>query len=158
MLDVDTLSRLLSILWIAFEAYVSATRRTAADKQEQDKGSLHFLWVSIMASAMAAASLRFWVPYTSQAGAISWGAPVVGYVGCALIAMGVGLRFWAIAVLGKRFTVQVTIVEDHSIVQQGLYRYVRHPAYLGSLLSLLGLGLSFENWSSMLAALLFPES
>ena len=30
-----------------------------------------------------------------------------------------------------------------------MYRFVRHPAYTGSLLSFLGLGLAFNNWLSL---------
>jgi len=154
MLALGNLTLLLSILWIAFEAYVSATRRSGAG--EHDKGSLNLQWASIMASALAAASLRYWVPFARDIAAIGWGSPGLGYAGCALIAVGVGLRFWAIVALGRRFTVQVTLVQNHSIVQSGLYRFVRHPAYLGSLVSLLGLGLAFENWASIGAALALP--
>jgi len=156
MPDLDSLMRILCVLWIGFEAYVSATRRNSPDKQAQDKGSLHLLWMSIALSTMAAASLRYWVPFTRQGAAITWFSPALGYAGCALIVIGLGLRFWAIRALGRRFTVQVAIVEGHSIVQRGLYRFVRHPAYLGSLVSLLGLGLAFENWASIAAALALP--
>jgi protein-S-isoprenylcysteine O-methyltransferase Ste14 len=156
MPDLDSLFRILCVLWILFEVFVSATRRNSPDQQEQDKGSLHLLWFSIMASTMAAASLRYWVPYTRQGAGLALLSPGLGYAGCALIVLGVGLRFWAIRALGRRFTVQVTIVQGHSIVQQGLYCLVRHPAYLGSLVSLLGLGLAFENWASIIAALALP--
>jgi len=41
------------------------------------------------------------------------------------------------------------IKDDHRLVQNGLYRYLRHPAYAGALLAHLGLGLSFSNWISL---------
>jgi protein-S-isoprenylcysteine O-methyltransferase Ste14 len=44
--------------------------------------------------------------------------------------------------------------DDAEIVRQGPYRLVRHPSYLGTLLSLLGLGLALGNLLSLAAALL----
>jgi len=31
-------------------------------------------------------------------------------------------------------------------VAKGIYKYVRHPSYAGSLLSFFGLGIAFSNW------------
>ena len=70
--------------------------------------------------------------------------------GIVLIIVGLAVRWAAILTLRKYFTVDVAILSDHKIVMTGLYRYVRHPAYLGSLLSFLGLGISFSNWLSAL--------
>jgi protein-S-isoprenylcysteine O-methyltransferase Ste14 len=41
------------------------------------------------------------------------------------------------------------------LVNAGIYNYVRHPAYLGSLLSFLGLALYFGNWISFVV-IFFP--
>src|SRR5438105_9640221 len=62
--------------------------------------------------------------------------------GAALALAGVGLRVWAIRILGKLFTFQVGIRPDHRIVRDGPYRWVRHPAYAGSVMSLVGVSLS----------------
>jgi protein-S-isoprenylcysteine O-methyltransferase Ste14 len=51
--------------------------------------------------------------------------------------------------LGKFFTVNVTILEDHKLKQDGFYKYVRHPSYSASLLSLFGYGVSLNNWISL---------
>jgi protein-S-isoprenylcysteine O-methyltransferase Ste14 len=62
--------------------------------------------------------------------------------GAALALAGVALRVWAIRTLGKLFTFQVGIRPDHRIVRDGPYRWVRHPAYAGSVMTLLGVSLS----------------
>jgi protein-S-isoprenylcysteine O-methyltransferase Ste14 len=41
-------------------------------------------------------------------------------------------------------------VEDHQIVETGLYKFIRHPGYLGQLLIFAGLSLSLSNWLSVL--------
>lgn len=42
----------------------------------------------------------------------------------------------------------MTVEKNQKIIQKGLYKFLRHPSYTGSLLSFLGLGLSFSNWLS----------
>ena len=59
------------------------------------------------------------------------------------------IRFIAIITLGKFFTVNLDIQGNHRLINTGLYRYVRHPSYSGSLLSFLGFGLSLNNWFSL---------
>jgi protein-S-isoprenylcysteine O-methyltransferase len=72
------------------------------------------------------------------------------WVGLVLILLGQGLRWTAILTLKKFFTVDLNIASDHQLVRRGVYRYLRHPSYAGSLLSFLGLGLAFSNWLSIL--------
>ena len=65
------------------------------------------------------------------------------FLGGAVLAFaGVALRVWAIRILGRFFTFQVGIRPDHRIVREGPYRWVRHPAYAGSVMALLGVSLS----------------
>jgi len=66
-------------------------------------------------------------------------------VGVALFVIGLGLRWYAIIHLGRFFTVNVAIQNDHRVVSSGPYRLVRHPSYLGALLAFLGLGVCFIN-------------
>ncbi|HEV2390188.1 MAG TPA: isoprenylcysteine carboxylmethyltransferase family protein, partial [Nitrososphaerales archaeon] len=37
------------------------------------------------------------------------------------------------------------VVEDHKLVTEGLYKHLRHPAYTGIILSLLGVPLIFSS-------------
>jgi protein-S-isoprenylcysteine O-methyltransferase Ste14 len=43
---------------------------------------------------------------------------------------------------------------DHALVAAGIYRYVRHPIYLGDLLLVLGLELALNSWLVLGALLL----
>jgi len=63
--------------------------------------------------------------------------------------LGIVVRWTAIRTLGKYFTGSVLIKDDHRLVRSGLYKYLRHPAYTGTLLAHLGLGLSFSNWFTL---------
>ena len=44
------------------------------------------------------------------------------------------IRVLAIRALGPYYSVNIRIVEDHRLVTEGVYRYVRHPIYLVGLL------------------------
>jgi protein-S-isoprenylcysteine O-methyltransferase Ste14 len=63
-----------------------------------------------------------------------------------LLTVGIVLRIWAIVHLGRFFTVDVTIQEGQRVVQDGPYRFVRHPSYSGSMIALLGLACLTFNW------------
>jgi protein-S-isoprenylcysteine O-methyltransferase Ste14 len=45
------------------------------------------------------------------------------------------------------------VLPEHSLVQHGLYRYVRHPIYTGDLLMLAGLQLALNSWLVLAVAL-----
>jgi protein-S-isoprenylcysteine O-methyltransferase Ste14 len=85
--------------------------------------------------------------------AISWKRPAVFLAGICFMLMGVALRWYSAAVLGKYFTFDVAIQGGQTLIEAGPYRYVRHPSYGGALLSLLGFGLALGNWAGLSAAL-----
>ena len=75
----------------------------------------------------------------------------------ALFAAGGALRLWPVFVLGDRFSGLVAIQPGHQLVTSGVYGVIRHPSYLGLLISSLGWGLAFRSWIGvLLAALLVP--
>src|SRR5205085_5694468 len=51
--------------------------------------------------------------------------------------------------LGAFFRVTVTIQEGHRLVDIGPYQRLRHPAYTGMIMAMLGLGLGLGSWASL---------
>lgn len=78
------------------------------------------------------------------------------YLGELFILIGILVRYVIIRSLGKYFTVDVTIRQDHKIKKEGFYKYLRHPSYAFSLLTSLGLGLYLNNWLSLIFAFVPP--
>jgi methyltransferase len=72
----------------------------------------------------------------------------------ALLVFGAGqvLRIAAIRALGVRWTVKVMVVPGEAPVSGGIFRYLRHPNYLGVILEIAALPLVHTGW---LTALLF---
>jgi len=85
--------------------------------------------------------------------AISGGRISLFFVGICLMLLGIALRWYSAAILGKYFTFDVAIQSGQTLVEAGPYRYVRHPSYTGALLSLLGFGLALGNWAGLVANL-----
>jgi len=74
----------------------------------------------------------------------------ISSLGLVLIVIGVVIRWLADRTLGGYFTVDVSILGDHKLIRSGLFRYVRHPSYLGLLIAVLGLGVTMVNGLSTL--------
>jgi isoprenylcysteine carboxyl methyltransferase (ICMT) family protein YpbQ len=53
-------------------------------------------------------------------------------VGLFLLLFGLSLRICAIIALGPMWSYHVQVLSKHKIVEGGIYRYVKHPAYLGN--------------------------
>lgn len=70
---------------------------------------------------------------------------VFAWIGSFMILAGVIIRTTSVWTLRKFFTLSVKVNSDQKIIDTGMYKYIRHPAYTGSILSLLGTSLSFTN-------------
>ncbi len=112
----------------------------------RDRGSGGLIFFSVFATIFIAFSLG----YSGTAPLPGW----VFYPGIILILLGIMIRQWAIAVLGRFFSLTVSVAEDHKIVQNGPYRLVRHPSYTGALVTFIGLGLAVQSWAAILGLLL----
>jgi len=72
------------------------------------------------------------------------------YLGLAMMVLGIGFRLWAVATLRSFFSYTVQIKTGHRVIQSGPYRLVRHPAYAGTLLTLVGVGFALQSWGAVL--------
>lgn len=63
-----------------------------------------------------------------------------------VFAVGQFLRIAAMRTLGDRWTVTVMTLPDAPLVQKGIYRYVRHPNYVGVVLEIAALPLVHGAW------------
>lgn len=81
----------------------------------------------------------------------------IRWLGVVLFAAGGALRIWPVFVLGRRFSGLVAIQPGHTLVISGVYGVIRHPSYLGLLVSSLGWGLAFRSGVGvLLTALMVP--
>jgi methyltransferase len=53
-------------------------------------------------------------------------------------------KYWAIATLGERWTYKVLVLPGAPLVENGPYRFIRHPNYVGVVGELVGMALISE--------------
>jgi isoprenylcysteine carboxyl methyltransferase (ICMT) family protein YpbQ len=54
-------------------------------------------------------------------------------IGTLLMVSGISLRIQAIKTLGPMWTHHISIVVGHTLVRRGIYRCLKHPAYVGNI-------------------------
>ena len=81
----------------------------------------------------------------------------IRWLGVLAFAIGGSLRLWPVFAFGRRFSGLVAIQPGHALVTTGIYRFIRHPSYLGLLLTAFGWGLAFRaGVGLLLAAMMIP--
>jgi protein-S-isoprenylcysteine O-methyltransferase len=69
----------------------------------------------------------------------------VRLVGLVIGLAGAALLVWASILLGRFLVHEAAVREDHTLIESGPYRFVRHPVYAGYLALLLGSGVASLN-------------
>jgi protein-S-isoprenylcysteine O-methyltransferase len=116
---------------------------------KQDQGSLRMIWLVVISCIFVAVYITFKLPQF-QFVANRFSYPF----GVALFFAGLSVRWYSIYYLGRFFTVNVAISEDHRVIDSGPYRYIRHPSYTGALMAFSGFALCLSNGLSVLIIVL----
>ena len=138
-------------LWLFSELVIGGiiprSRRRGAPIRYEDKSSRPLIALSTFLSL----TISFLFASSGIAVLPSWAF----YLGIGLMIAGILLRQWSIAVLGRYFSRTVGVQDGQAVVDRGPYRLVRHPAYTGSLLTIVGLGLVLQSWGAVLVLIAF---
>ncbi|MGD1046175.1 MAG: isoprenylcysteine carboxylmethyltransferase family protein [Bacteroidota bacterium] len=92
-------------------------------------------------------SLSFSIGATKIGAIYHWDTFFV--IGAILVIVGLIIRINAILTLKQHFTYTVTKIENHELIETGLYKNIRHPGYLGQLIIIIGISTSLSNWLSI---------
>lgn len=131
--------------WLAWEARVSVAEvgRLSLDRDQGTMEVAAMAKISLLLAALLPASEVY-----------TW----VALPALALMGGGIALRGAAIRQLGPRYSHRIR-VPDAPLEQRGPYAWIRHPAYLGTLLAHAGVALVFLNpWSLAALALLWAPA
>ena len=156
---LEYLTITLFAIWCVSEIVInliSFRNRSRGLFERADRFSHFIVWFSTVPPILLAYLIQKHPIFANGFGSFSTLFPLPGYLGCLFIAFGVTIRVMAVATLKKQFTVKVSIIERHEIVETGIYKIIRHPAYLGHLASLLGIGLVLGNWVGLTALVVLP--
>lgn len=134
-----------SFLYGFFEIFMSMRQRNKRSViKTGDRLSLWILFISI--------TLGYWLSFIFGATRIGriyhWDTFFL--IGSILTIAGLVIRISAIITLKQQFTYIVTEIENHELIEKGLYKSIRHPGYLGQLIIFLGISISLSNWLSII--------
>ena len=138
-------------LALAVAAFLSSGSMSAGVREDRSNR-----WV-IAAFGVIGLMLAIVPPYADRRDFLTIDGETIRWFGVALSAAGGALRIWPVYVLGKRFSGLVAIQPGHTLVTDGVYRFIRHPSYLGLVLNSLGWALAFRSGVGLLlTTLLIP--
>ena len=129
-----------------FEIFMSMRQRWKRKSdivKAGDKGSVWILLSLIAVGYFLAFSFAF-----NKFGRIyHWDALFL--TGAITVTIGMIIRIISIQTLKQHFTYTVTEIENHELIESGLYKNIRHPGYLGQLIIFIGIATSLSNWLSI---------
>jgi protein-S-isoprenylcysteine O-methyltransferase Ste14 len=134
-----------SVLYGFFEIFMSRRHQDKRKISESgDKGSIWLLSISI--------SMGYWLSFILAATKLGrldhWNTYFL--IGSVIALIGLIIRVTSIIKLKQQFTYTVTKIENHELIETGLYKIIRHPGYLGQLIIFLGTSVCLSNWLSVL--------
>ena len=137
---------LFSFLYGFFELLLGIRQKNKL--QVVKSGDKRSTWILIISIGYY---LSFLVGSTKIGRIYHWDAFFV--IGAIMITIGLIIRISAILTLKKQFTYTVTKLVDHELIETGMYKLIRHPAYLGQLIIFTGLAVTLSNWLSIIIML-----
>lgn len=127
----------IHLLWYALIAIWFAagllTKRTVRRQRSSSR------WLQTVISA---AGLLLLFSQHVRFGILGWrlipSSAAAGWMGAGIAVAGCLLALWARVTLGRNWSGDVTLKQDHALITSGPYRWARHPIYTGFLLMVLG--------------------
>lgn len=139
----------VSYLYGFFEVFLNLSQKGRSKiVSSGDKGSLWLLYGLITFSY----TLSFSIGATKMGRVYPWNT-FFG-IGMTLAVAGLVVRVHSILTLKQFFIYSVAKVENQDVIETGLYKFIRHPGYLGQLMIFLGISISISNWLSVLAMMI----
>ena len=141
----------LSYLYGIFEIILGIRQRQRRKRNIVIKGDKGSFWLLLILIAVGY-TLSFCFAATRIGRIYHWDAFFA--IGAIVILVGLIIRITAIMTLQQHFTYTVTKIENHELIESGLYKSIRHPGYLGQIIVFIGTLVSLSNWLSVLSMII----
>jgi len=115
------------------------------NRTEHDKGS-----TMIISIVMGAAFILLLAsPFLTWLGTYAIYQPIIQVAGLLLGMGGLIVRYAAFTTLGRFFSRTLREAKDHTLVTNGIYKYIRHPGYLSDFMIFIGAALAMGSLISI---------
>ncbi len=138
-------------LWVVMDFYILIFYKNRKDKLAIERRSKYVMVILISAGMLSG-------PFLVEGSREAFQEPFwwLRQIGLVIILAGIIVRIIAIRQLGENFSRDVDVHQDKNLYQQGLYRFVRHPSYLGEVMIFLGVAIVYHHWLASLLAFVLP--
>lgn len=126
------ISEIAIILFTSFKSFGKHSK-----KKSEDKGSFFLIIFGVCFS--------IWISFLIRLHSNLLLPNIFFWVGILFMLIGIIIRCLSVWTLRKYFSLSVTIELEHHIVQSGPYKYLRHPAYTGGILTIIGMPISLRS-------------
>ena len=140
----------LAIVTVALGVAALFTEGNLSRGDREDRGNRWVLPLLAVLSLLSA----FLPAYTDANDVWTIDGETVRWIGVTLFAAGGVLRLYPVFVLGRRFSGLVAIQPGHTLTTEGIYGVIRHPSYLGLIVSSFGWALAFRSGVGLVLAAL----
>jgi protein-S-isoprenylcysteine O-methyltransferase Ste14 len=149
-----TPTELIFAAWLLFGGYwLSAAlgAKKAAKKENLPERFAHILFAVVGSGLLNANDPRLGVLNRHFLPQESW----IAWMGAVLTLLGVLFAIWARYTIGREWSGEVQIKENHQLIRTGPYAHIRHPIYTGILLALAGTAVTIGQYRAILGVALF---
>ena len=140
-----------TVLFVAFMCFAIVWRTwETLRKQGMERGHISMAWSFYVLFALSGVIFGGTVAeffFIKRVYRVEWAV-----LGVILFLLANAIRVSAVRSLGRYWSVHVEMREHHPFVREGLYRYVRHPAYLSFVLEHIAVPLVGNAWWSLTIA------
>jgi len=142
------------VVWIAFLIYWRIKAANTKSTQRLESAASGILRLLIILVAIVLLSTT-WIPLPWLYRPV-WRAGFWPFwLGAAVTVSGLLFAVWAREHLGRNWSSQVSIKQDHELITTGPYAVVRHPIYTGILVGFLGLAIALSEVRGFVVFVLF---
>jgi protein-S-isoprenylcysteine O-methyltransferase Ste14 len=139
--------------WAVFVVVWVITAGTAKPTAQRQSLSGRAAYLGLLAVAVALFA-GLWRPYPLDVTVVPRGI-AIDISSAFVCALGLACAIWARHTLAGNWSSSVNLKQGHELIQDGPYRYVRHPIYSGILLMFVGTAMAIgrlDAWLGLLAA------
>jgi protein-S-isoprenylcysteine O-methyltransferase Ste14 len=133
-------------LYAFFEIFMSVRQRSK--RKIVKSGDRLSIWILLIFITIGY-FLSFSIASTKIGRIYHWNLLFI--IGAVIVIGGLIIRISSILTLKQQFTYTITKIENHELIERGLYKIIRHPGYLGQLIIFLGISTALSNWLSVLS-------